>query len=252
MSSDHNTALSPDAFSGPHAWQTKPWAKLVRRTLRQREYIRWSETYCKPLKVQGLENLEKLDGPAIFVPNHQSHMDTPVIMAGLPQHLQNNIYFGAAADRWFVKGKKKLILQPWYQSLALGTFPIVRGGGSQALDYARELLRKNVNICIFPEGTRALGSELGRFRHGVSILALSENVPLVPVVLKGLREMRPKGAQEITPGLVSISFLEPIRLIEGTEVADATEQLWRTMNGEFARPISFPARVEPTKIDRAA
>ena len=252
MTSDNKTALSEIVYGGPHPWQTQIWAKLVRASLRQREYLRWSEEYCRPLKIQGLEHLEKLDGPAIFVPNHQSHMDTPVIMAGLPTKVQNNIYFGAAADRWFVKGKKKLILQPWYQSLALGTFPIVRGGGSQTLNYARELLRKNCNICIFPEGTRAQSTELGQFRHGVSILAITEKVPLVPVVLKGLREMRAKGSREITPGLASISFLPPIQFDEGTKITTATDKLWQTMNREFARPIAFHPKVEPIQIEKAA
>ena len=252
MTAGNKAPISSDELAGPHPWQTQPWAKLIRRSLRQREYLRWSEAYCTPLKIQGIENLENLTGPAIFVPNHQSHMDTPVIMAGLPEKIQNNIYFGAAADRWFIKGKKKLILQPWYQSLALGTFPIVRGGGSQTLDYARSLLKKNCNICIFPEGTRAQSTELGRFRHGVSILAISEKVPLVPVVLKGLREMRAKGTREITPGLASISFLPPIYHEEGTEISAATDQLWTTMNREFARPIAFPTQAKPVRVEKAA
>ena len=197
MSSENRTPIDREAYGGPHPWQTQGWARLARKMLRQREYFRWAEQYCNPLTIRGQENLATLNGPAIFIPNHQSHMDTPVIMSGLTESLQDNIYFGAAADRWFVKGKKKLILQPWYQSLGLGTFPIVRGGGSKTLDYARELLRRDCNICIFPEGTRATGNELGRFRHGVSILAKEEGVPLVPVVLKGLRELRPKGAQRV-------------------------------------------------------
>ena len=43
-------------------------------------------------------------------------------------------YAGAAADRWFVKGTEGDLKQPWYQSLAMGSFPIQRGGGTRALD----------------------------------------------------------------------------------------------------------------------
>ena len=132
-----------------------------------------------------------------------------------------------------MKGKKKLILQPWYQSLVMGNFPIMRGGGSKALEYASWLLDQGSHICVFPEGTRAMTDELGEFRHGVSLLALKHQVPVVPIVMKGLRELRPKGAKEIKPGPVSSSILEPIDFARGTEVEAATRQLRDAMLQEY-------------------
>jgi len=246
-----STVTEPE-FGGPHTWQTQLWAKLVRRGLRHREYLRWVDQYCTSVSVKGQEHLEKLDGPAIFIANHQSHMDTPVLMSAMTSKVQNNLYFGAAADRWFVKGKKKLILQPWYQSLALGNFPIVRGGGSKTLDYAGELLDKGCNICIFPEGTRATDNALGQFRHGVSLLALRKEVPVVPVVLKGLRELRPKGAREVTPGPVGVSILEPVHLTEEMGVSGATQLLWERMNNEFFQTLTFPTPAVETEKEKAA
>ncbi len=239
-------------YSGPHPWQTQPWAKLVRAALRQKEYFRWVDEYCTQVTVKGEENLLGLDEPFILIPNHQSHFDTPVLMSALPRSVQNNLFFGAAQDRWYVKGKKKLILQPWYQSLAMGNFPIMRGGGSKALDYGKSLLDKGCNLCIFPEGTRATNNELGQFRHGVSLIAIEKNVPVVPVVLKGLRELRPKGSREITPGPVSVSFLEPIRPSAELGVEASTSLMWEAMNREFFREIPFPARDEASqKITQA-
>ncbi len=209
-------------YGGPHPWQIQPWAKAIRRARRHKEYTHWVESYCTPLVVEGREHLNKLDEPTIFIANHQSHMDTPVIMETLTERVRDNLLFGAAQDRWFVKGKEKLILQPWYQSLVLGNFPIKRGGGSKALDYASWLLDQGSHICIFPEGTRAMSESLGEFRNGVSLLALKHNVPVVPIVLQGLRELRPKGAKEITPGPVTSSILPPIRFGGDTSVEDAT------------------------------
>ncbi len=222
-------------YGGPHRWQTQGWAKLVRRALRQREYTRWVDEYCKPLTVTGSERLADLTKPAIFIANHQSHMDTPVILEALPGEIRNNLYFGAAADRWFVKGKKKLILQPWYQSLALGNFPIHRGGGSKTLEYARWLLAQQCNICIFPEGTKATSNELGEFRHGVTLLARAARVPVVPIVIKGLQEMRPKGSRTITPGPASATILDPIFLSNDIPVEEATALLRGAMNREFGQ-----------------
>lgn len=232
------SADSPE-LGGPHPWQTHAWAKAIRTLLRQREYFRWTDEFCTSLTVKGAHHLEGLEGPAIFIPNHQSHMDTPVLMSALPRSVQSNLYFGAAADRWFVKGKKKLILQPWYQSLGLGTFPIIRGGGSRTLDYAKWLLDTNCNLCIFPEGTRATSGQLGKFRHGVSLLAIEKEVPVIPVVLKGLRELRPKGAKEVTPGPVSVTFLEPLQPTREMGVEASTNLLWERMNQEFFRELTF-------------
>ena len=223
--------------SGPNPWQVSGWAKMLRRAFRHKEYTRWTDQYCQPLEIKGRERLESLHGPAIFIANHQSHMDTPVIMAALPDRLKDSFFFGAAADRWFVKGKKKLILQPWYQSLVMGNFPIVRGGGSKTLDYARWLLVNGHNICLFPEGTRATSSELGEFRHGVSLLARATGVPVVPVVLKGLRELRPKGAREVTPGPVVASILDPVYLTTGMSVEECTTLLRNTMSKEFRQAL---------------
>lgn len=224
-SGDEAKELSP-----PHPWQIKPWAKVVRALWRQRAYTRWVNRYCTSLDVRGIEHVERLQGPAILTPNHQSHMDTLVLHEAVPGSLRSRLYFGAAADRWYVKGKKKLVLQPWYQSLVLGNFPIVRGGGSKTLDYARFLLRHGQSVCIFPEGTRATGEALGRFRHGVSILAIEEQVPIVPVYLSGLKSIRPKGARDYTPGAAGVEFLAPLTFARSTSVEDATKRLWSAMN----------------------
>ena len=74
------SADSPE-LGGPHPWQIQPWAKAIRSMLRQREYFRWTDEFCTSLTVKGAHHLDELKGPAIFVPNHQSHMDTPVLMS---------------------------------------------------------------------------------------------------------------------------------------------------------------------------
>jgi 1-acyl-sn-glycerol-3-phosphate acyltransferase len=217
-------------YSGPHPWQIQPWARLVRRAMRHRAYTRWVDRYCQPLTVTGTEHLDGLEGPCIVIANHQSHMDSLVLFTALPEKVKGNLYFGAAQDRWYVRGKRKLVLQPWYQSLVLGNFPVTRGGGSKALDYAGWLLEQGCNLALFPEGTRAMNERLGDFRHGVAMLALRYGVPVVPVYLDGLKQMRPKGQRHITPGPASAEIFEPVSFAPGTEVAAATRTLWSILN----------------------
>jgi 1-acyl-sn-glycerol-3-phosphate acyltransferase len=213
------------AYAGPHRWQTSACAKLIRRAMRRRTYTRHVRAYCDPFVITGLECIASLRGPALFIANHQSHMDTLVLAEALPPRVSDNLYFGAAADRWFVKGRKKLELNPLYQSIVLGNFPVVRGGGAKALDYARWLLRRGCNVCLFPEGTRATDDELGAFKQGPALLALDADVPVVPIYLSGLRGIRPKGALHPRRGPAGVDVLEPVRFVAGTPVVEATAAL---------------------------
>lgn len=240
----HNT---DPVLVGPHPWQIEPWARLIRRMMRHRAYTRWVDRYCRPLNASGLHHLHDMDGPCIVIANHQSHMDTLVLYTALPEAMKRNLYFGAAADRWYVKGRRKLVLQPWYQSLVLGNFPIRRGGGSAALSYAAWLLQRGRHICIFPEGTRATGEALGQFRAGVALLALELDVPVVPVYLSGLKAIQPKGRREKQSGAAGVEFLPPVRFPADTPVDEATNQLWEILN---ARHVAHHPEAAP--VERAA
>ncbi len=230
-------------YAGPHRWQIQGWARLVRRAWHRRTYSRWVWDACEQVQVKGLEHLRAIHGPCVFVANHQSHLDTLVLHEVLPKRIRQRIFYGAAQDRWFVKGRSKLVLQPWYQSLALGNFPILRGGGHQALAHAHWLLGRGRHVFLFPEGTRATSASLGEFKHGASILALQNNVPVVPVYLAGLQQIRPKGSREAVRGRVTVEFLPPITFSPGSDTAAATECIRRRMNrlhSRYAADTSFP------------
>jgi 1-acyl-sn-glycerol-3-phosphate acyltransferase len=214
---------------GPFEWQTSLWAQVARRFLRYDTLTRTVRTYCKPMAIEGRENLKGLRNPAIFIGNHSSHMDAPVLFNALPERFKLRVAFGGAADRWFLKGRKGIKNQPWYFALAMNAFPIQRGGGRNALSYAESLLDKRWSLVILPEGTRSTTGKMAPFRHGVSILALKKNVPVVPVWLEGLRAMRPKGSKVITPGPALARIGKPIWLAPGTPVPEATKILYRTM-----------------------
>ena len=233
---------------GPHLWQTQLWAKAARLALRWYAYSRFVWRYCKPLTVTGKENFRDLKGPCIVIGNHSSHMDSLVLFHALPQRIKWNIYFGAAADRWFIKGRAGITKQPWYQSLAMGMFPIHRGGGSQSLTYSKALLRQGCNLVIFPEGTRSSSRKMARFRHGVAILALEIGVPVVPVYLSGLRELRPKGSRETRPGPAGAEILPAIHFPPGTAVPDATRMLFDAMNAVHEREMHRSSGALPAAV----
>jgi len=227
---------------GPHEWQISWWARVARLAMRWYQYDRWIWRYFKPFTVTGKSNFSSIKGPCIVVANHTSHFDTLALLGALPNRLRSNIYMGAAADRWFLRkggGRKDLALQPWYNSLVGGSFPIRRGGGAATLDYSKWLLDNGASLGIFPEGTRSTSKKMARFKHGVSLLAIEKNVPVVPVYLTGLSKIRPKGSREITPGHVHAHIQKPLYLDSALQVPDATRIIFESLNSPHARVAEF-------------
>jgi len=210
----------------------------LRLAFRWHGYTRWVNEACKPLHVSGRERFREVKGACIVVGNHTSHLDGLALRHALPQRIKWNIYSGAAADRWFVKGRPELVMQPWYQSLVLATFPIQRGGGSRALDYPKWLIDRGASILIFPEGTRSTSRKLAKFRHGASILAIEKGLPVVPCYLYGLNKLRPKGSREVKPGPAWAHFLPPLRFDADTPVPEATFAIYRALNGVHERVMA--------------
>lgn len=239
-------------YVGPHRWQVRWWAKGVRRLMERRAYGRWLDAAVAEIKINGAEHLEGINGPCVFIANHTSHLDTLLVHGVMPRAVRRQLYFGAAQDRWFVKGKKKLELKPWYQSLVLGNFPILRGGGARALSYAHWLLDNDQHVFLFPEGTRAMGDDLGEFKKGAALLALENNVPVVPLYLSGLQAIRPKGSREVRRGNAGVDVLEPIRFSPGSDAAAATELLQQRMNAVHRRYVADAALAEEAEVSDAA
>lgn len=223
--------------AGPHRWQIQWWARAVRIAMYPYSFGRWSKKFFTRHDVYGKEKFALLRGPCIVVANHASHYDQYCLMKAIPWRVRSNMFFGAAADRWFLKGRKEITLQPWYASLVTGSYPIRRGGGSRTLDYPKWLVSKGANLMLFPEGTRARGRHMSRFKHGVSILALECKVPVVPVYLQGLQKIRPPGSKESHPGPVAAHVLDPIYFDEGTTVPEATDRIYRAMLAKEAEVI---------------
>lgn len=229
-------ALSHHGSPHPHAWQTQLWARTARRAGRHWVMSRHIDRFLQPLTVDGRQHLARLRGPLIVMPNHSSHFDTPAALSVLPERIRARTAVAAAADKFYRPGKKG-----WWYSLFFNAFPIERGGGSAALDYAKTLLGDGWSVLMYPEGTRSVDGEMARFHHGVSLLALGADVPIVPIYMQGLRDVMPKGQREPRPAPVHIRIGAPLRLQPGTPVPDGTallEQAVSSLAGRTAMPAA--------------
>lgn len=215
--------------TGPHRWQISLPARLTRRLLRPYAVSRYRRRYFRPFVVEGHEHLDGFRGPAIFIANHSSHYDLFAFIEALPARLRDRIYFGSAADRWYLKGRREIQKQGWWRSLVLGCFPIHRGSGSRSLGYPEWLLGKGNSIGIFPEGTRTTTGRFSKFRPGTARLALKTGVPAVPMYFEGLRKLLPKGHQTAEPGPVTVRIGRPIHFDPGMDPMHASQIMYEAM-----------------------
>lgn len=155
------------------------------------------------VKLEGLERIEP-GGSYVFVSNHVSFMDTPVLIASLP------VQFRFLA-------KRGLFQIPFLGNHLhrAGHIPIPREdvrGMLKALTFAAETVRKTgVCLMIFPEGGRTHGDlGLQEFKDGAAYLAVKSGVPVVPVGLLGMEKILPMGSGHVRGGAVTMRIGEPI------------------------------------------
>jgi 1-acyl-sn-glycerol-3-phosphate acyltransferase len=154
--------------------------------------------------VEGAENVPS-SGPAIICPNHTSVLDSFFVPAVLPRRIT---YVGKAEymDSWKTKH-----LFP-----AMGMIPIDRGGGSaseRALAAAQRVLERGELFGIYPEGTRSRDGILYKGHTGPARLALRTGAPIIPVGIRGAREVMPPEAKYPTPFRpVVIRFGTPVTM----------------------------------------
>jgi len=162
------------------------------------------------VEVTGLDHLPR-DRTFIFVSNHQSIYDIPVIFATLPYQL-------------------RIIAKE-----SLGSFPFLgwhlRRNGHLLVDRRnpdragilrrwRALVGEGLSLVIFPEGTRSADGRVGRFKAGSFLLAVEAQLPVVPLSIDGTRHVMRKGRLMTSPGHARLVVHEPIDTA-GLAVGDA-------------------------------
>lgn len=154
------------------------------------------------VRASGLEGLEP-GTPRIFMPNHLSFLDGPMVMTLIPGLARVIL--------------KKSVLRIPIVGLGMrfvGFVPVDRKGaegGKKSIARAAALMReRGYSFLIFPEGTRSLDGRLGPFRRGGFFLALETGAPIVPVTIRGTRALMPKGQPFARRGRVEVLFHEPI------------------------------------------
>jgi 1-acyl-sn-glycerol-3-phosphate acyltransferase len=199
----------------PTAWSRRRPARVAREIVQKGALQPLFHSQVRP-HVEGLDVLDRLQGPVIFVANHASHLDTPLILLSLPDEWRRRTAVAAAADYFF---------DTWWRAvgsaLAFNTMPIERRGGSLAATPGT-ILQEGWSLVVFPEGTRSVDGWLGKFMAGAAWLAVEHQVPVVPVAHRGTFAAMPRGQNWPSRGRldVTVRFGEPMRPLQGESARD--------------------------------
>jgi len=149
------------------------------------------------LNIRHRERLPK-KGPAIIVANHNSHLDTLVLMTLLTPKLLPKVQPVAAAD-YFLRNK----LFAWFALNIIGIIPIKRTREDRTADPLAPIvkaLEQGQILIFFPEGSRGEAEQFTEFKTGIARLAgRCPDVPVIPVYLHGLGKALPKGEAVLVP-----------------------------------------------------
>jgi 1-acyl-sn-glycerol-3-phosphate acyltransferase len=166
--------------------------------------------------VDGLDRIDSLEAPAIFAANHNSHVDTPLVLTSLPHRFRHRTAVAAGADYFFDKQWKGAV---W--ALTINAIPVERVRVSpQSTKLAVSLLERGWSLVIFPEGGRSPDGWGQSHRAGAAYLAVRTGRPVVPVHLAGTRRILKKGAKGVRPSSTEVTFGRPLYVRDGESAHD--------------------------------
>jgi long-chain acyl-CoA synthetase len=191
------------------------------------------------VRVRGKENLRDLRGPVLFVSNHITYFDHALILSALPGRFRRSLAVAQEGERlrWWRRPPAGVPLHSRLRWLAqyllvvtiFNTFSLPKASGfRRSFAFAGETVDRGFSVLVFPEGTRAERLGMNPFMGGIGILASKLGIPVVPVRIDGLLELKLSGRRGFSlPNSVTIRFGEPVTYDRDEEPASITADLER-------------------------
>ena len=172
-------------------------------------------------RIVGRENLRGITGPQLVVCNHLGDVDPGFVLTALPGRFRHRLAIATGGealetlrapspDRGWLLGIYDRI--QWFLGVSLlNLFPLPREAGfRRSFAYAGEAVDRGYSILVFPEGRHTTDGTLGRFRAGIGLLTQNLNIPVLPMRIDGLFEVKRTGRKFAAPWEITVRIGRPI------------------------------------------
>jgi long-chain acyl-CoA synthetase len=194
-------------------------------------------------RVVGRERLRDLRGPVLFVSNHITYFDHALIMSAMPGRFRRRLAIAQEGERLRLWRKPpadtpllrrlRWRVQYFLVVVIFNTFSLPKASGfRRSFAYAGESVDRGYNLLVFPEGIRADKLGMNPFRPGIGVLATQLRIPVVPVRIDGLIELKLSGRRGFTsPHRVTIRLGDPVTYSPDADPAKIAADLERRVKG---------------------
>jgi long-chain acyl-CoA synthetase len=217
----------------PQSWAVTAFRLIVYYTLA------WPATYILAApRIRGREKLRGVRGPVLVVANHVTYLDIAWVLPALPWRMRNRLATAMRGERLAeMRGPAKSLsvferfmerLRYFLSTSLFNVFPLPqRSGFMQSFHFAGDLVDRGWNVLVFPEGVTSETGAMVSFRGGIGLLASHLNVPVVPMFLDGLFDLKRDERIITRPGHVRVKIGKPVRFAAGTDANEITQELER-------------------------
>jgi 1-acyl-sn-glycerol-3-phosphate acyltransferase len=147
----------------------------------------------------------------IYFANHTSHLDTLVLWAALPSKLRDLTRPAAAKDYWAANKLRLYLATSVFNAVLIERMNVKKS--NNPLQAVLQALGDRHSLILFPEGKRNPGPDLGEFKSGLYHIARSRpDLELVPVYIKNVNRILPKGRFFPVPSSTCVTFGAPLKL----------------------------------------
>jgi len=196
-------------------------------------------------RIVGRENLRGVRGPVIVVSNHITRRaDMGLILAALPMRFRHRLATAIGGEtllrmrtpmrEWRFAKRWAYQLGYWLVTLLFNVFPLPQFSGfRQSFRFAGESADRGYSVLIFPEGevNNSEDQRMAPFRPGIGLLAENLGLPVVPMRLDGVWQMKRERRRLAHLGEITVRIGAPITFVEGTPLAEIAERLETIVKG---------------------
>jgi long-chain acyl-CoA synthetase len=191
-------------------------------------------------RIEGREHLRDVHGPLLVIANHIDDVDVGFIQTALPARFRHRLATAAGGEalealrtplssRSFL-GKIFDRIE-WILGVSLlNLFPLPREAGfRQSFSYAGEAVDRGYSVLVFPEGRHTVDGKMNSFRAGIGLLADNLGIPVLPMRIIGLFEVKQAGKRFARPWKIQVRIGRPIRFDPGSDAERIAEGLQRAV-----------------------